>query len=103
MAGLSYDRQSLDNRMGSLVLALRDTFEAVVTLNDQLQNDTRFANATLTAATTSGGYGYTQAEVDSFKAAFLALNDLNSIAWGHTANANPNNYFFEAVKLTGVM
>ena len=103
MAGYATDRQTLDHQMGGLVTTLIDTLAAIVALNKKLQNDPRFVNALLIAdVTTPGGYGYTQTEVDGFKAGFLAMTDLNETAWGRRAQSPANNFLFDAQRLTGV-
>ena len=104
-AGLSFTKADLDLRMATIVIGVRDSLRKASELCALLNNtnvvaaDPAFLQNTL---------GYTAGEVTLLRAAFTDLGgtgtSLYRVATGAVAGpGSPNNFFFSADRLTGVV
>jgi hypothetical protein len=93
MAGYPVNRQVLDNRVGALVVQVREVLEDVQRIH-------AFLAAELDADLVT--MGYTQGEVDLLKSSFTDLDKLARIANGSAVQADASNFFFWAKNLTGL-
>ena|SRR5258707_1343125 len=98
--GFPATKSDFDSRAGSLVTAVRDDLYRCSLFCALLQSSP-WADANLIAL------GYTQAEVTTLKGAFTDLGgagvSLYGIAHGGTLPGGPNDFFFNAKLLTGVV
>lgn len=93
MAGYAVNQQVIDNRVGALVVQVREVLEDVQRVNTFLADQT---DADLEAM------GYTAEEVTTLKSAFTDLDKLSDIANGQGVQAAPSDFFFHAKNLTGL-
>jgi hypothetical protein len=93
--GLPVDKNVLDSRVGNLAWQLRETLSQVQTVKTWLDGKT---DQELQAAP----YGYSPTEVATMKSAFTDLDKLARIANGQGTQADANDFFFWADKLTGL-
>lgn len=91
--GLEINKAVIDSRVGNLAWQLRDQLGAVQRVKQWLDSKT---DQELIAM------GYVQGEVDVLKSAFTDLNKLARIADGLDTQAQANDFFFWADKLTGL-
>jgi hypothetical protein len=87
-------KTDIDNRAGSLVVQLRDTFEKIRLFKAVL--DAFAADADLIAL------GYNQADVTLLRAAIFDLDKLRQVGVAGATQASVNDFWFSAKKLTGV-
>lgn len=81
---------------GQLAIMIRDALRQASDFCDLLNNTQIIPNdAFLTAM------GFTQAEVNTLRAAFTDAKSLRLVAIGTNAQASPNNFLFNLQKLTG--
>ena len=91
--GFPAEAGQINNRAGSLAMALRDTFRDIKDFNDFLNGK---AEADLTAL------GFSPEEVTLLKASFVDLNKLGLIGIGQEIQPAPNDFFWNAKNLLGV-
>ena len=96
--GFGRTKADLDVRMGTIVVNIRDALKQAAAMKALLDNTNIFANDQALI-----DLGYSAGEVTTIRAAFTALNTLNSVANGNAAQTPANNFFFDAQKLTGVV
>jgi hypothetical protein len=96
MAGYPISKSDLDNKMGRLILAVRDDLKACVDFKALLDDTTILPDATLTSL------GYSSTEISTIRAAFTAMSNLNNISHGQGTQASVNDFFFDAKHLTGI-
>lgn len=94
MAGFPTTKNDIDARVGGVIVTLRDTLESATRIKAWLDTQT---DADLT------GRGYTSTEVAQLKSAFTDLDNLRKVANGVQGQANANDFFFWADKLTGLL
>ena len=98
MAGYPITKTDVDNRVGALIVALQGAFDEAITFkqrkldNDNILSDTILANL-----------GFTPDEITTVRAAFGAIEALYAIARNGALPAGPDNYFFHADKLSGLV
>lgn len=81
---------------GSLAIMIRDSLRQASDFSDLLNNTTIIPNdAFLTAM------GFTQAEVNTLRAAFTDAKALRQVAIGAATQPTTNNFLFNLQKLTG--
>ena len=97
-AGLSLTKGDLDNRAGSLVIAVRDGLARCAQFCDLLNDTSIFANDAALIA-----LGYTQGEVTMMRAAFTDLKALWNVAKANGTVPSNNDFWFNAKHLTGVV
>ncbi len=96
--GLTLTKADIDQKVGGLVVNVRDSLAACARFCDFLNDTTIFANdAALTAL------GYTQAEVTTMRAAFTDLKTLYNVAHAAATVASANDFFFNAKHATGTV
>lgn len=91
--GYPTDKATIDARVGNSVIALRNQLEDVTRIKAWIDTQT---DAQLIAL------GYVQADVDVLRPAFTDLANLAKVANGQATQAQANNFFFWAGKLTGL-
>jgi hypothetical protein len=91
--GFPAEQGQINNKAGSLAMALRDTFRDIKDFNDFLNGKDEAALVAL---------GFTTDEVTLLKASFVDLNKLGLIAIGQEVQPAPNDFFFNAKNLLGV-
>jgi len=96
--GFSIAKADLDTRAGQLATSLRDDLFNCAKFCDLLNDTSIFANdAALTAL------GYTSGEVTLLRASFTDLKSLYSISHAGTLPGGPNDFWFNAKHLSGVV
>lgn len=92
--GLPADKNTIDNRAGTLVLTLRQVLDQCTTMKAWLdsQTDTQLGTS---------GIGYQAAEITTLRASFTDLDNLRKVAHGLQAQSPASDFFFNAGKLTG--
>jgi hypothetical protein len=96
MAGYPVTKVDLDNRMGALIVAVRDNLTACVTFKALLDDTTILPDATLT------GLGYSGAEITQIRAAFTAMKSLSDISRSLATQPAVNDFWFDAKHLAGL-
>jgi hypothetical protein len=101
--GFAMDKASIDNRAGTIVLALRQNLQYAADLCALFNNTNIFAdNAAFLA------YGWNQTEVNFLRGAFTDIggssgSSLYRISHGQAALGGASDFFFNAQHLTGVL
>jgi len=80
------------------VAAARDALAACARFSDYLSDTSIFPDDTALKA-----LGYSQADVDSLRAAFTDLKSLYNVAHGSATVSAPNDFFFFAKHGTGTV
>lgn len=93
MAGYPINKDIIDTRAGYLTQTLRDAFVGVQVLKDYFDAT---PDADLIAL------GYTADDVAVLKSSYTALAKLGQIAHGQATQAQPDDFFFWAKKLTAL-
>jgi len=96
-AGYSFTRAGLDNQMGGLVTAVRDSLIAVVAFKVLLDDSTILSDTFLQAAPIS----YTSTDTTQIRAAFADLAKLNDISRAAATQSATNDFWFNAKHLAG--
>jgi hypothetical protein len=91
--GFPINKTTIDARLGSLVIQIRDGLEDAERINDVL---TGIPDADLTAQ------GYTLDDVATLKSAVSALAALSRVADGRQSQAQANDFLFFPRRLTGL-
>lgn len=91
--GWAQDKLAIDSQAGQLVFDVRESLRKLAEFKAWLDTIT---DAELTAK------GYSSGDITVLRAAFFDLNKLRQIAIGQDQQVGNNNFFFNAVKLTGV-
>ena len=91
--GFPTDKGSIDARAGFLSQTIRDVLADASRMKTWLDGETTEA---LVAR------GYTEDDVALIKSAFTDLDKLNRIATGQATQADANDFFFWARRLTGL-
>ena len=94
--GYPINKTDLDNRMGGLILQVRDGLANCVAFKSLLDDSSVLGDDVLT------GLGYGSGEITTIRAAFGAMSSLNSIAHAGALPGGPDDYFFNAKHLTGI-
>jgi hypothetical protein len=94
--GYAVTKTDLDNRMGALVLNVRQALAACVAFKVLLDDATILPDATLTTL------GYSGAEITMIRAAFTDLKKLSDISSAAATQASTNDFWFNAKHLTGI-
>lgn len=92
--GAQLNKQLIDVKISSAVTGLRDSLATASKINKWLQSQPDQSLISL--------YGYTQAEIDLVKSAFLALHKLNQIANNQATQPEQDNFFFFGDQLAGL-
>lgn len=96
--GLSLTQADINNKAATLALALRDTLAACSRFNALLQDTSIIPNdAFLT------NLGFTQGEVNTLRAAFVAADKLNQIANAQATQSPASNFLVDIKKLCGAV
>lgn len=94
--GMSLTQADINNRAGSLAIALRDALRQCSDFCDLLNNTQVIPNdAFLTAL------GFTAGEVTTLRAAFTDAKSLRQVAIGAQTVPSMNNFMFSLQKLLG--
>jgi hypothetical protein len=93
--GFAVDKGVIDGRAGNIVMQLREYFDQVSLLKVWL-------DATPDTTLQAAPFSYTAPEVATLKSAITDLDNLRKVANGQQAQAQANNFFFWANKLTGI-
>jgi hypothetical protein len=91
--GFPVDKNTIDQRVGSLAWQLRSTFDQIQLVKSWLDGQT---DAALTAL------GYSAADITLLRASYTDLNNLGKIAHAQATQPAANDFFFNASKLLGV-
>lgn len=94
--GYPITKLDLDNRMGALVVALRDDLNACVSFKAMLDDTSILPDATLTAL------GYSAGEITQIRASFTAMAKLSDIARAAATQTPANDFWFDAKHLAGL-
>lgn len=94
--GYSINKPDLDNRMGALVVALRDDFNSIAQFKALLDDTSILPDATLTAL------GYGGAEITQLRASFTDLNNLYLISKALSTQSSVNDFWFNAKHVAGL-
>lgn len=94
--GYAITKTDVDNTMGRLVVAVRESLLDCVAFKKWLDDAALGTDAFLTTL------GYSAGEITTIRAAFSAMNSLNNIAHAAGTQASTNDFFFDAKKLTGI-
>jgi hypothetical protein len=96
-AGYPITKADMDNRIGALIVALRDDFNAIMQFKTMLLDDTTILpDATLTSM------GYTAGEITQIRSSFTSLNNLYNISKANGTQATNNDFWFDAKHLAGL-
>ena len=94
--GYPITKTDLDNRMGALIVNVRDALEACVLFKALLDDSTILPDATLTTL------GYSGAEITQLRAAFSAMKTLRDISRASATQASTNDFWFDAKHVAGL-
>lgn len=95
-AGYPITKVDLDNRMGAMVLALRDSLGDCVAFKTLLDDASILPDATLTTL------GYSSGEITMIRASFADIKKLSDIASAVATQASTNDFWFNSKHLTGI-
>jgi hypothetical protein len=99
--GYPITKVDLDNRMGGMVVALRDAFDAVVLFKASLLDDaTMLPDATLTALGYTGSSS--SGEIQQIRNAFTSLSLLNTVSRGGSTVPSVVDFWFDAKHLANL-
>jgi hypothetical protein len=96
MAGYEFTKSALDGRMGRAVIALQVAFDEIEQIELLLQDSSRASDSILLAL------GYVPAEINTARAAFGALVNLDKIGHAQMPQPEENDFWWDAKNLTGV-
>jgi hypothetical protein len=94
--GYPITKTDLDNRMGALIVNVRDALEACVLFKALLDDSTILPDATLTTL------GYSAGEITQIRSAFTSLKSLRDISRATATQASTNDFWFDAKHLAGL-
>jgi hypothetical protein len=93
-AGWPADKNTIDQRAGQVVIALRQALDEVVGFKSFLD---RTPDPTLAAL------GYSEGDIATLKSGITDLATLRALAHAQATQPAPNDFFFFAKNLTGVL
>lgn len=93
--GYPITKAGLDNSMGGLVVAVRNSLNAVVSFKTLLDDTTVLPDAVLTAL------GYGSGEITTIRASFTDLKKLSDISRAAATQGATNDFWFSAKLLAG--
>jgi len=96
MAGYAITKADLDNRMGGMIVAVRDALAACVLFKALLDDSTILGGTALTAM------GYSPAEDTQIRAAFNSMKVLNDISRAAATQPSTSDFWFDAKHLAGL-
>ena len=94
--GYPITKTDLDNRMGAMIVNVRDALEACVLFKALLDDATILPDATLTTL------GYSAGEITQVRAAFSSMKSLRDISRALATQASTNDFWFDAKHLAGL-
>ena len=94
--GYPITKVDLDNRMGAMIVNVRDALEACVLFKALLDDSTILPDATLT------GLGYSAGEITQIRAAFSSMQSLRNISRAAATQPATNDFWFDAKHLAGL-
>lgn len=94
--GYPITKTGLDNTMGGLVVAVRDSLNSVVSFKALLDDTAVLPDAVLTAL------GYGSGEITTIRASFTDLKKLSDISRAAATQSPANDFWFNAKLLAGV-
>ena len=94
--GYPITKIDLDNRMGGMIVNVRDALEACVLFKSLLDDSTILPDATLTTL------GYSAGEITQIRAAFSSMKSLRDISRALATQASTNDFWFDAKHLAGL-
>jgi hypothetical protein len=97
-AGYPISRTDLDNKMGGLVVAVRNSLLAVNQFKIQLDDTSMLTDALLQAAP----YSYSSGDTTQIRAAFTDLAKLYDISRAAATQSATNDFWFNAKHLVGL-
>jgi hypothetical protein len=97
-AGYPITRADLDNRMGGMVVSLRDSLLAIVSFKAELDDASLLTDTFLQAAPIS----YTSTDTTQIRAAFTDMAKLYDISRAAATQASTNDFWFNAKHLAGL-
>jgi|SRR6185369_10986907 len=96
--GYPFTKADLDNRMGGMVVNLRDAFNAIALFKTSLLDD-----ATMLPDSVLTGLGYTgntsSGEIQQIRNSFTSLSLLNTVSRGGSTVPSLVNFWFDAQHL----
>ena len=93
--GYPITKTGLDNTMGGLVIAVRDSLNAVVAFKSLLDDTAVLPDSVLAALT------YGTGEITTIRASFTDLKKLSDISRAAAVQAATNDFWFNAKLLAG--
>jgi hypothetical protein len=94
--GLALGQAEINARAGALAIMLRDALRMCSDFCDLLQNTTIVPNDQYLL-----NMGFTQAEVNTLRAAFVDAKALRQVAIGAASQTPASNFLVNVLKLTG--
>jgi hypothetical protein len=94
--GYPVTKTDLDNRMGALIVNVRDALNACVLFKALLDDTSILPDATLTAL------GYSAGEITQIRAAFASMKSLSDISRAATTQPSTNDFWFDAKHVAGL-
>ena len=96
--GYPFTKADLDNRMGGMVVNLRDAFNAITLFKSSLLDDaTMLPDATLTALGYTGSVS--SGEIQQIRNAFTSLSLLKTVSTGGSTVPSVVDFWFDAKHL----
>lgn len=95
--GYPVARPDLDNRMGQLVVDLRNNFIAIQQFKTSLLDD-----VTILPDAVLSNLAYSPAEITSIRAGFTSLNNLYLISKGTLTQPGINDFWFDVKHFAGL-
>lgn len=93
--GYAITKAGLDNLMGGLIVATRDSLNSCVSFKALLDDTTILPDATLTAL------GYAAGEITTIRNSFGAMKSLSDISRALATQGSVNDFWFDAKHLAG--
>jgi hypothetical protein len=94
--GYPVTKTDLDNRMGALIVNVRDALNACVLFKALLDDTSILPDATLTAL------GYSAGEITQIRAAFSSMKSLSDISRAVSTQPSANDFWFDAKHVAGL-
>jgi hypothetical protein len=94
--GYPVTKTDLDNRMGALIVNVRDALNACVLFKALLDDTSILPDATLTTL------GYSAGEITQIRAAFSSMRSLSDISRAATTQPSTNDFWFDAKHVAGL-
>jgi len=93
--GYAITKSGLDNLMGGLIVATRDSLNSCVSFKALLDDTSILPDATLTTL------GYGSGEITQIRASFASMKSLSDISRALATQGSANDFWFDAKHLAG--